>query len=165
MLRVQGGQRECHLPGIQTQRYDPRSSRQVPSFWQGFESHSLMFTSQRAPVKPTAQSHRNEPGVFTQVPPCSQGEPLSWHSSISFVQSVPSKPGGHEHRYVPSTGLVSQIALSANKQKKYQMFSFLPLKRVPSHCKLIHLKIKLIIELEPMKNESQTTTAEYNRRE
>ena len=34
-----------HSPGIQMHRKAPLSSRHVPSFWHGFESHSLMLIS------------------------------------------------------------------------------------------------------------------------
>lgn len=34
-----------------------------------------MFVSQRGPVNPCVQLHANEPGVLTQIPLCSQGEP------------------------------------------------------------------------------------------
>ena len=62
------------LPSMQRQVNFPRSSRQVPSLRQGLEWHSLMFVSQRGPSKPGWQSQRNDPGVFTQEPPCSQGD-------------------------------------------------------------------------------------------
>lgn len=60
---------------MQTHRNVPGSSKQEPSFLHGDESHSLMFVSQRGPVKPWVQLQANEPGVLTQVPSCSQGEP------------------------------------------------------------------------------------------
>jgi hypothetical protein len=69
-----------------------------------------MLTSHLGPANPMEQSHLNDPGVLTQVPPCSHGLPLSRHSSMSCVQSMPLKPKGHEHIYVPSMGEVSQIA-------------------------------------------------------
>lgn len=62
---------------MQTQRNPPLSSRHVPSFLQGFESHSLILISHRGPVNPLVQLQWNDPGVFTQVPSCSQGDPLS----------------------------------------------------------------------------------------
>lgn len=65
-----------NLPGMHTQRNPPLSSRQVPSFLQGFESHSLILISHRGPVNPLVQLQWNDPGVFTQVPSCSQGDPL-----------------------------------------------------------------------------------------
>lgn len=117
-------------PGMQTQRKPPRSSRQVPSFWQGLESHSLMLTSHRGPAKPRVQLQRNEPGVLTQRPWCSQGKPWA-HSSTSSVQSTPWKPLGHEQRYVPSIGLVSQMApawhgLLAHASSKWHSSPVLP---------------------------------------
>lgn len=68
--------RKKKLPGMHTQRNPPLSSRQVPSFLQGFESHSLILISHRGPVNPLVQLQWNDPGVFTQVPSCSQGDPL-----------------------------------------------------------------------------------------
>lgn len=64
-----------NLPGIQTHRKVPGSSRQEPSFLQGWLSHSLTLVSHRGPVKPTEQLQANEPGVFTQIPSCSHGDP------------------------------------------------------------------------------------------
>lgn len=64
-------------PGMQTQRKVPGSSRHEPSFWQGCDSHSLTLVSQRGPVKPCVQLQANEPGVLTQMPSCSQGEPVT----------------------------------------------------------------------------------------
>ena len=64
-----------YLPGMQTQRNVPGSSRHEPSFWQGCDSHSLTFVSHLGPVNPWVQLHLNEPGVFTQIPPCSHGDP------------------------------------------------------------------------------------------
>ena len=65
----------CDSPGIQMHRNPPLSSIQVPWFWQGFVSHSLMLISHRRPLNPFGQSHRYDPGSLTQVPPCSQGDP------------------------------------------------------------------------------------------
>lgn len=98
-----------HLPGMHTHRKVPGSSRQLPSFWHGWLSHSLIFVSHRGPVNPCEQLQANEPGVFTQIPLCSQGDPWS-HSSISSVQLTPLYPDAQEHVYDPLTGLVSQIA-------------------------------------------------------
>lgn len=67
-----------HLPGMQTQRNVPGSSRQLPSFWHGCDSHSLTLVSHRGPVKPWVQLQANEPGVLTQMPLCSHGEPAKW---------------------------------------------------------------------------------------
>jgi len=53
----------------------PRSSMHVPSFIQGPLSHSLTLTSHLGPANPGSQSHRKEPGVLTQTPLCSQGDP------------------------------------------------------------------------------------------
>lgn len=64
------------VPGMQTQRKVPGSSRQLPWFWHGCDSHSFTFVSQRGPVKPCEQLQANEPGVFTQMPLCSHGEPV-----------------------------------------------------------------------------------------
>ena len=74
-LAIRHSKRIFCLPGIQMQRNPPLSSMQVPSFWQGLDSHSLMFSSQRRPLNPVLQSHLQEPAVFTQTPSCSQGEP------------------------------------------------------------------------------------------
>ena len=57
------------------QRNPPRSSMHVPSFWHGFDSHSLIFTSHRRPLNPCLQSHLYDPAVLTQIPSCSHGEP------------------------------------------------------------------------------------------
>ena len=81
-------------PGMQMQRNPPRSSMHVPSFWQGFDSHSLMFISQRRPLNPGRQSHRYEPGMLTQVPPCSQGEPKrekNYHEQVHFLIGLVDK--------------------------------------------------------------------------
>ena len=69
------GKKKLNLPGMQTHRNVPGSSRQEPSFWHGCDSHSLTFVSHLGPVKPCVQLHANEPGVFTQIPPCSHGDP------------------------------------------------------------------------------------------
>lgn len=61
------------LPGMHIHLYSPFISRQVPSFWQGLEAHSLMFTSQYWPENPVWQIHLKLPGVFSQVLPCSHG--------------------------------------------------------------------------------------------
>lgn len=74
-----------HLPGMQTQRKVPGSSRQEPSFWQGWDSHSFTFVSHLGPVNPCVQLQANEPGVFTQIPSCSQGDPGT--NKISFFFS------------------------------------------------------------------------------
>lgn len=66
---------ESRLPGMQTQRKVPGSSRHEPSFWQGWDSHSFTFVSHLGPVNPWAQLQANEPGVFTQMPSCSHGDP------------------------------------------------------------------------------------------
>jgi hypothetical protein len=94
---------------MQTHLYDPMSSRQVPSFWHGFDSHSLKLISHRGPVNPAVQLQMNEPGVLTQIPPCSHGEPSS-HSLMSSEQSTPLKPCGQEHSYSPVRTDVSQLA-------------------------------------------------------
>ena len=60
---------------MQIQRKPPRSSIHVPSFWQGFDSHSFIFISHRRPLNPGLQSHLYEPAVLTQIPSCSHGEP------------------------------------------------------------------------------------------
>ena len=84
-------------PGMQMQRNPPRSSMHVPSFWQGFDSHSLMFISQRRPLNPGKQSHRYEPGMLTQVPPCSQGEPVreiekkNYHEQVHLLIGLADK--------------------------------------------------------------------------
>lgn len=98
-----------NIPGIQTQRNVPGSSKQLPSFWHGWLSHSLTFVSQRGPVKPCVQLQTNEPGVLTQTPLCSHGDPCS-HSSMSTEQSIPLKPVAHEHVNEPLIGLVSHMA-------------------------------------------------------
>lgn len=72
------------LPGMQTQRKVPGSSRQEPSFWQGWDSHSFTFVSHLGPVNPCVQLQANEPGVFTQIPSCSQGDPGTNKISFSF---------------------------------------------------------------------------------
>ena len=77
-----------YSPGMQTQRKVPGSSRQEPSFWHGWDSHAFTFVSQRGHVKPCVQLHANEPGVLTQMPSCSHGDPCS-HSSMSSLQSTP----------------------------------------------------------------------------
>ena len=64
------------LPGMHMHRYPPLSSMQVPSFWQGFDWHSLMLISQRRPLNPAGQSQRYDPSVLTQTPPCSHGDPV-----------------------------------------------------------------------------------------
>lgn len=97
------------LPGIQTHLKVPGSSRQLPSFWHGCDSHSLTFVSQRGPLKPCVQLHTKLPGVLTQMPLCSQGEPCS-HSSMSSEQSEPLYPVAQEHVNDPFIGLVSQMA-------------------------------------------------------
>ena len=74
-LQISNSKRIFCLPGIQMQRNPPLSSMQVPSFWQGLDSHSLIFSSQRRPLNPVLQSHLYDPAVFTQTPSCSQGEP------------------------------------------------------------------------------------------
>jgi hypothetical protein len=61
---------------MHTQRNVPGSSKQLPSFWHGCDSHSLMFVSHLGPVKPWLQLQAKEPGIFTQMPLCSQGDPL-----------------------------------------------------------------------------------------
>jgi hypothetical protein len=62
---------------MQMQRKPPRSSMHVPSFWHGFDSHSLMLISQRGPPKPLGQSQWKDPGVFTHTPSCSHGDPAT----------------------------------------------------------------------------------------
>lgn len=61
---------------MQTHRKVPGSSRQEPSFLQGWLSHSLTLVSQRGPVNPTEQLQAKDPGVFTQIPSCSHGDPV-----------------------------------------------------------------------------------------
>ena len=79
-----------YIPFIQRQVNRPRSSRHVPSFWHGFDAHSSMFVSHLSPVYPGTQSHTNDPGVLTHVPPCSQGgrqpasDVTSQHAVTSF---------------------------------------------------------------------------------
>lgn len=51
----------------------PMRSKQVASFWQGMERHSLMSISQRGPAYPRPHWHWKEPSVFTHFPKCSQG--------------------------------------------------------------------------------------------
>lgn len=97
------------LPGMQTHRNVPGSSRQLPSFWHGWLSHSLTLVSHRGPVNPWEQLQANDPGVLTQIPLCSHGDPCE-HSSISSVQLTPLYPAVHEQVYDPLTGLVSQMA-------------------------------------------------------
>lgn len=63
------------LPGIQTHRKVPGSSKQEPSFWQGWDSHSFILVSHLGPVKPWEQLQAKLPGVLTQIPSCSQGNP------------------------------------------------------------------------------------------
>lgn len=64
-----------YSPGMQTHRKVPGSSRQEPSFWHGWDSHSFTFVSHLGPVKPWVQLQAKEPGVLTQIPSCSHGEP------------------------------------------------------------------------------------------
>jgi len=64
------------LPGMHTHRKVPGSSRQDPSFLQGCESHSFTLVSHRGPVKPCGQLQANDPGVLTQTPSCSHGDPV-----------------------------------------------------------------------------------------
>lgn len=72
---------------MQTQRNPPLSSRHVPSFLQGLESHSLMLISHRGPVKPFVQLQWNDPGVLTHVPSCSHGDPKEAINDYQFVCS------------------------------------------------------------------------------
>ena len=67
-----------------------------------------MLISQRGPVNPRVQLHLNDPGVLTQRPSCSHGDPAS-HSSMSSVQSIPLNPLGHEHMYVPEVESNKQL--------------------------------------------------------
>jgi len=84
----------CNVPFIQRQVNRPRSSRHVPSFWHGLDAHSSTFVSHLSPVYPGVQSHLNEPGVLTHVPPCSHGglQPaasttVTSHSVMLWLQS------------------------------------------------------------------------------
>jgi len=87
-LERESNKEDAYSPGMQTQRKVPGSSKQEPSFWHGCDSHSFTFVSQRGPVKPCVQLQANEPGVLTQMPSCSHGDPCS-HSSMSSLQSTP----------------------------------------------------------------------------
>lgn len=69
---------------MQTQRNPPLSSKQVPSFWHGLESHSLMLISHLGPVNPFVQLQLNDPGMLTHFPPCSQGYPVKEKSTKHF---------------------------------------------------------------------------------
>lgn len=62
---------------MQTHLKVPGSSRQDPSFLQGWLSHSLTLVSHLGPVNPTEQLQAKEPGVLTHMPSCSQGEPAN----------------------------------------------------------------------------------------
>lgn len=64
------------LPGMHTHLNVPGSSRQDPSFLHGCESHSFTLVSQRGPVNPCGQLQANDPGVLTQTPSCSHGDPV-----------------------------------------------------------------------------------------
>lgn len=70
---------------MQTHRNVPGSSRQDPSFWQGCDSHSLTFVSQRGPVNPWVQLQAKLPGVLTQMPSCSHGDPAKIRKCKYFV--------------------------------------------------------------------------------
>lgn len=61
---------------MQTHLKVPGSSKQEPSFWHGWDSHSLTLVSHLGPVKPCVQLHAKLPGVFTHMPSCSHGEPI-----------------------------------------------------------------------------------------
>ncbi len=77
---------------MQTQVNLPRSSRHVPSFMHGWDSHSLMFNSHLGPVNPLGQSQRNEPLVFTHVPPCSHGDnqPVKIQTHVIYHKKEPN---------------------------------------------------------------------------
>lgn len=60
---------------MQTHLNVPGSSRQDPSLWQGCDSHSFTFVSHLGPVNPWVQLQAKLPGVFTQMPSCSHGDP------------------------------------------------------------------------------------------
>lgn len=94
---------------MQTHLKVPGSSKQLPSFWHGCDSHSFTFVSHLGPENPCEQLQTNDPGVFTQIPLCSHGDPCS-HSSMSSEQSAPLYPVAHEHVNDPFIGLVSQMA-------------------------------------------------------
>lgn len=72
-------------PGIQTHLNVPGSSRQDPSLWQGWDSHSLTFVSHLGPVNPWVQLQAKLPGVFTQMPSCSHGDPVEKRSQLCSV--------------------------------------------------------------------------------
>lgn len=58
---------------MQMQVNSPIRSRQVASFWQGMDKHSLMSISQRGPAYPRPHWHWKDPSVFTHFPKCSHG--------------------------------------------------------------------------------------------
>lgn len=68
---------------MQTHRNVPGSSKQEPSFWHGWDSHSFTFVSQRGPVNPWVQLQAKLPGVLTHIPSCSHGEPENRKKSIN----------------------------------------------------------------------------------
>lgn len=78
-------QSAIYKPGMQTHRNVPGSSRQLPSFWQGWDSHSFMLVSHRGPVNPWLQLQANEPGMLTQIPLCSHGDPARWCVEYKFL--------------------------------------------------------------------------------
>ena len=74
-----------NIPGIQTHRNVPGSSRHDPSFWHGCDSHSLTFASHLGPVNPCEHMHAKLPGVLTHIPSRSHGVPAhKQNTKISY---------------------------------------------------------------------------------
>lgn len=73
---------------MQTHLKVPGSSKHEPSFLHGCDSHSLMLVSHLGPVNPWVQLQANEPGVFTQIPSCSHGEPAKKKIKINKTKKL-----------------------------------------------------------------------------
>lgn len=78
----------------------PMRSRQVASFWQGMDRHSLMSISQRGPAYPRPHWHWKEPSVFTHLPKCSHGlAPVGRKLAISIWNTLKEKESGpYKHK-------------------------------------------------------------------
>lgn len=85
----------------QMQVKPPMPSMHVAPPRHGCGEHSFTLIRQSGPENPCAQTHRNQPGPDSQVPPLWHG--WSWHWSIDSAypdcRSVHNLPANHIHRY------------------------------------------------------------------
>lgn len=76
---------------MQIQVNSPMRSKQVASFWQGIDRHSLMSISQRGPAYPRPHWHWKEPSVFTHFPKCSHGLAPEGRRLVINIQNTPQE--------------------------------------------------------------------------